>query len=665
MPLPRPGNLKPAGQIRQSQVVTTFGPGAMMDLPDYAVILGGLDHWTGYEGRPIAEERLAAKVGALLNRDSVRFYAPPPDPDDPTAAITGITAWLFPEWFVAQVEKREGGVRARPLVYRSDLEKGMTYRLDREKPVKVVPIRFVQACPRGHVSDINWKLFVHGKDDPCPRPLWLEERGTSGDLTDVFIRCECGKTRALFEATLKNAPLGFCNGRRPWLGSNATERCGGAVGPVPNRFLIRAASNAYFAQTLSVISIPEADATVRTAVDEVWDLFLQYSESLDDIGRERRKQRVSAALEGLSNDDVWQEVQRRKGGLAPTTVGIREAEIKTLLSSPDTVGTDQPDGLFYARTIPTPTGEPALTGNLSRVVKVHRLREVIAQIGFTRFEAAVPDVNGELALDVERAELSQNQDWLPAIENRGEGVFIGLKAEAVKAWLARDAVKRRSAQLLDGFLAWQKINEATSAKFPGPAFIMLHSLSHMLITAVALDCGYAASSIRERIYASDAGYGILLYTATADAEGTLGGLVEAADRIDRYLRQAVEIGELCSNDPVCAQHRPDNRQEDRFPVDAVPLPRWLRLQALVHVERVLRPRPRCVLPGHSKRARARHGPDRLTGVLRNGAGDTVGGSPGAGGRGHSRGRRGQGTPPQCPSVGRVGRAALCGAADRG
>ena len=93
---------------------------------------------------------------------------------------------------------------------------------------------------------------------------------------------------------------------------------------------------------------------------------------------------------------------------------------------------------------------------------------------------------------------------------------------------------------------------------------MLHSLSHLLITVVALDCGYAASSIRERIYASEAGYGILLYTASPDAEGTLGGLVEAADRIDRYLRQAVELGELCSNDPVCAQHRPDAWQEDRL-----------------------------------------------------------------------------------------------------
>jgi hypothetical protein len=538
----------------------------MMDLPDYAVILGGLDHWSGYAERPITEERLAAKVNALLRRDSVRFYAPPPDPDDPTAAITGVTAWLFPEWFVAQSEVREGSVRARPLVYRTDLEKGMTYRRDRERPVKVVPIRFVQACPRGHVSDINWKLFVHGKEDPCSRPLWIEERGTSGDLADVFIRCECGNSKALSAATkLNDVPLGFCAGRRPWLGPNSAERCGGAAGPVhPNRLLVRAASNAYFAQTLSVISIPESGAKVRAAVDEVWEDFLQYSDSLDDVVRDRRRQKVSAALEGLSNEDVWQEVQRRKGGTVPTTVGIREAEIKTLLSSPDTVGTDQPDGVFYARTIAIPGGEPALTAKLSRVVKVHRLREVIAQIGFTRFEAAVPDVNGELALDVERADLALNQDWLPAIENRGEGVFIGLKPEAVKAWLARDPVKRRSAQLLDGFLAWQKANQATSAKFPGPAFIMVHSLSHLLITAVALDCGYAASSIRERIYASEAGYGILLYTASPDAEGTLGGLVEAADRIDRYLNRAVEIGELCSNDPVCAQHRPDAWQEDRF-----------------------------------------------------------------------------------------------------
>lgn len=568
MPPKGKGNTRPAGQIRQSQMVTTFGPGSMVDLPDHSVIIGGLDHWSGYQGSPIDEERLAGKVRTLLGWDSVRFYAPPPDSDDPGAPITGVTAWLFPEWFVASMtERREGGVRSRPLVYRTDLDRGITYRRDRTTPpAKVVPIRFVQACARGHVSDINWKLFVHGGDDPCSRFLWIDEKGTSGDLSDITIRCECGKSRQLAVATKQGAdsPLGFCKGPRPWLGPNGAERCGGGESPAkPNRLLVRSASNAYFSQTLSVISIPETDEPVRAAVQEVWEGFLYICESLEDLARARRMKRVSAALEGHTNEAAWQEIQRRRGGPAAPAVGIREAEITTLLSSPDAVGTDQPDGVFFARTVATPGGEPALTSKVSRVVKVHRLREVIAQVGFTRFEAAVPDVNGELALDVERAALSQNQDWLPAVENRGEGLFIGFKEDAVRSWFEKKAVKDRTAQLFKGFEAWKTANQAASAKFPGAPFIMLHSLSHLLITAVALDCGYASSSIRERIYAGESGYGILLYTASPDAEGTPGGLVESADRIDRYLRQAVELGQLCSNDPVCAQHQPDSWQEGR------------------------------------------------------------------------------------------------------
>ncbi|WP_232826293.1 Zn-binding domain-containing protein [Cyanothece sp. BG0011] len=87
---------------------------------------------------------------------------------------------------------------------------------------------------------------------------------------------------------------------------------------------------------------------------------------------------------------------------------------------------------------------------------------------------------------------------------------------------------------------------------------MLHSFSHLLITAIALDCGYAASSIRERIYAGESGYGILLFTGTTGSEGTLGGLVKIGDRFEDYLKMALELGRLCSNDPVCAQHNPNN-----------------------------------------------------------------------------------------------------------
>ncbi|HUE85391.1 MAG TPA: DUF1998 domain-containing protein [Vicinamibacterales bacterium] len=565
MPPPRRrGEFRPHGQIRQSQIVTTFGPGAMVDLPDHSVIIGGLDNWSGYRDRPIFEERLAAKVTKLLHAQSVEFFAPPADRDEPNAPITGITAWQFPEWFIAQYEVQDGGspIRSRPLVHRSDLVKGQ-YEIDRKK-YKVVPVRFVQACTRGHVSDIHWRVFVHGKEDSCRRNLWLAERGTSGELTDIVVRCECGKFKELSAATKPgDVPLGYCNGPRPWLGNYSKEQCGGAGEKAQtNRLLIRSASNAYFAQTMSVISIPEAGSAVKAAVDAVWQDFLQYAESQADVSKERRRQKVSAALEGLSDDDVWKEVQRRQSGTATPATGIRDAEIETLLSA-DEIGSNGAGSDFYARAVKF-DGARGPMRHVSRVVKIHRLREVIAQVGFTRFEAAVPDVNGELELGVERAALSLNESWLPAVENRGEGVFIGIKRESVDAWLERDAVKKRCAQLQRGFDAWKKDNSASKATFIGHTYVMLHTLSHLLITAVSLDCGYAASSIRERIYAVPSGLGILLYTSSPDAEGTLGGLVEAANRLPTYLDRAIALGELCSNDPVCAQHRPDSQEEGRY-----------------------------------------------------------------------------------------------------
>jgi hypothetical protein len=144
------------------------------------------------------------------------------------------------------------------------------------------------------------------------------------------------------------------------------------------------------------------------------------------------------------------------------------------------------------------------------VVKIHRLREVIVQVGFTRFESSVPDVNGELALDVERAALSLNQSWLPAVENCGEGIFIAFDPDAVHDWMKRPGVFARGKQLEAGFNTWLKTHRLTKPTFPGLPYVMLHTLSHLLITAVALDCGYAASSIRERVYVGSSGYGIVL-----------------------------------------------------------------------------------------------------------------------------------------------------------
>src|SRR6478672_9725244 len=91
---------------------------------------------------------------------------------------------------------------------------------------------------------------------------------------------------------------------------------------------------------------------------------------------------------------------------------------------------------------------------------------------------------------------------------------------------------------------------------------MLHTLAHMLIRELALECGYNAASIRERIYADvDDGMdqaGILIYTAAADSDGTLGGLVELGrpENLGRLLKQALTRAAICSSDPLCSEHKP-------------------------------------------------------------------------------------------------------------
>ena len=64
--------------------------------------------------------------------------------------------------------------------------------------------------------------------------------------------------------------------------------------------------------------------------------------------------------------------------------------------------------------------------------------------------------------------------------------------------------------------------------------------------------------------AGDENFGLLLYTASPDAEGTLGGLVQQARRIEDHLFQALRMSELCSNDPICAHHEPGESIEGRW-----------------------------------------------------------------------------------------------------
>ena len=556
----------PTGGLRRSQVITTFGPGSMVDLPDHSVLIAGLEYWSGEKER-IYEERLEAWLSKNRKVPGLKLYAPPVDSGDPQGPRTGIDVVQFPTWFLGQVDQRwtapDGrSYRTRPLIRWDRLVRRGYLSPDR-KIVPVVPVRFVQACVRGHISDIDWYGFVrHSYTGEQVGDLWFDEGGAGNDFAEIYVRDERNNNarRPLSEAALRDSlVLGRCHGLSPWLGPRVKDKC-----DKPNRLLTRSASNAYFSQTISVISLPDSDKALRDAVDRVWEDYLQYCESEAEIRKERRKEKVSAALEGLTDAAVWADAQRRRTRVPTVDKGIKQVEIETLLTQKDTLGDDKPEGDFFARTSPIGTLPPGAKGKVDRLVLVHRLREVSAQVGFTRFEASHTDINGELDLDVELAPLSRELTWLPANENRGEGVFLSFSEAAIQKWLERPAVKLREEQLNAGFNASLRQKSLGSLQFVGMPYIMLHSLAHLMITTLSLDCGYSASAIRERIYAGKSGHGILLYTGSPGSEGSLGGLVEMGKNIGRHLERALELGRLCSNDPVCAQHSPADPHEERF-----------------------------------------------------------------------------------------------------
>ena len=546
------------GQIRRGQVITTYGPGALIDLPRHSAIVGGLETWP----RPgdleeIVEPRLARKLQLMTGVSAPRLFAPPPDANDPREPARGIGVWRFPEWFVVQESgASEDRERSRRLVHRKALDDKGCF-----DGRQVVGTRFVRACPKGHVDDLDWRRFVHGPQDNCRRQLWLDERGTSGDLADLVVRCECGRSRGLYEASaIEMNPLGTCRGARPWLGRNSNEDCN-----LPSRLLIRTASNAYFPQVVSVLSLPDRGTAVETAVRDVWD-DLQIVEDAAGLAFLKKKPRVAEKLAPFADAEVLAAIREIKDGRDGERP-VKQVELEAILAAPEGFGDDVPvDPNFHARRLPDRAWRrSARCEGIEAVIQLHRLREILALIGFTRFEAVTPDINGEYETDVERAEIALEPQWFPAVENRGEGIFVQLREGAVKEWLGRPSVVQRIDGLVTGHDLWMA-DRKVKRPFPGGPYVLLHTLSHLLIQSIAMRCGYPASSIRERIYADAlAGrFGILLYTGSPDAEGTLGGLVQEARHLENHLLLALRMAALCSNDPICAQHAPGASMEKRW-----------------------------------------------------------------------------------------------------
>jgi hypothetical protein len=587
-------------KVRLSQIVGVFGPGAMLDLPDRSVLVQGLDHWEMFGTgtfQVIEEPRLARLLHQRLSDDGrlvadrpPELRTPPIDAGNPKHPSPGIKATVFPRWFACDAIAGDAPHRRR-LVRFQDLEvpKRLEHRGDDGKRRKASPIRFVCGCENGHLQDIDWRRIVHqnqrgggagGNAGPCREQMWQEDGGTSADPRDTRIVCNCGAALSL-EELFQPGRLGPCPGERPWIADIDPTACDAPEGL---RLLTRSATNTYFPQVARVISLPQTVDQLTRRIEEFWSV-LETCSSLDDIRAARRfNPALRANLDDHSDDEILARIQSLSGGVAQTDAAEdpRVAEFQLLASGRALIGANHPNAHLHAETLDRSTWDPAqdaVVEGIKSLVAVHRLREVACLYGFTRFEPAplATDELEDVGLAVSGAPLAQTPEWLPAVEQFGEGFFLEFSPEALASWLSRVDVSARAKQLQAGSSTWIQakrargmlVSESSFRERERPEYVMAHSLAHALMSEVAIDCGYPASALKERIYVlpRSAGEpsrcGILIYTATAGNQGTLGGLVEVTRRFVRILKSALERERLCSGDPVCADHDPVTANDDR------------------------------------------------------------------------------------------------------
>jgi hypothetical protein len=580
-------------KIRMSQVVGVFGPGAMLDLPERSVVVGGIDRWDMHVPgafRVIEEPRLARLLHQRLANDPrlgvdrpPDLRTPPVDPNDRRVPRPpSIESPVFPEWFVCDTIDGDTSGRRR-LVRFNDLKAPARKEHvadDDGKRRRASPVRFVCGCTKGHLQDIEWRRILHTDGSACRDQMWLVDSGTSADPRDTKVVCECGKSLTL-EELFQPGRLGPCRGERPWIGDRDPLKCDAPKGL---NLLTRSATNTYFPQVAVVISLPQSEDELSRRIEQHWSVLSKAKNAAWlDIARDANPV-VGVALEGFANEAVFARIQAivAGNGQANEAKDPRLAEFELFSSGRELIGENSPRALLHAQTLDRrlwdPERSPDLRG-IGSLVAVHRLREVSCAYGFTRFEpsALANDDLEDVGLAVEGAPLGSSPTWLPAVESFGEGFFLTFDPAGIEEWLARHAVLDRAEALERGVSAWERArrqrglqgDRASLGERIRPEYVMAHSFAHTLMTQVALDCGYPASSLKERIYVPPRGSkdlpqaGLLIYTASAGMQGTLGGLVEVTGRFARVLKGALERLELCSGDPVCADHQSASADEDR------------------------------------------------------------------------------------------------------
>lgn len=558
-------------QIRRSQYISPFGVGAILDLGNESLIASDISNWRKSSGEVIHLKRLEYRLHVQ------EFRMPPVSKGFWDRNPATLPYYRFPQWLFCP--------SCRKLTYwktknekSGELPRCVNHKCKGSKVL--VPMRFVMACEKGHLSDIPWGRWAHSrantaKDGNCQKHdlEFLSVSGVGGGLGSLKVRCvspDCNASRTLKGISSKGSMKGIgvsCGAKQPWQFIINEDR---VECKYPAEVLQRGATNLYYPKTVSALDIPLGQTEQSVSdVDQIIQshgYFQIIKDKLESSDGEISMIVVEDLAKSIASDPEidcdLQHVIDLARGIETTSVekdseiSIDENEVLAeewpiLVNPPEE---DDRNRVFIAKQVSLEHIDKTfgLSKLIDKLVLVSRLREVRVLRGFHRVSPGDEEM-------LVRVDLGKRLPWLPGIEVFGEGIFISFSEKEIVSWIKKysSAIGKRVDVIHQRYVE----KKLTFLPEPSARFVMLHTFSHLLMRQLSFECGYSASSLRERIYSaepsdnSDPMAGVLIYTADSDSEGSLGGLVRQGypDRLIPTILTALERGSWCSSDPICRE----------------------------------------------------------------------------------------------------------------
>lgn len=539
--------------LRMGQLFGPYSVGAIYPCDaNTTVMIAGLDAYEDQvekgQLKEICDSRLRQYVGVN------KLYEPP------TGDNGFVPTLRFPNWLYCP--------RCGEMKYISPTNSSTSLRCEScskkyHHDVRLVPERFVVVCPHGHIDSFPVMKWVHGgtdHDEKDPKhTVYRRTKGGSTTMGDIEYRCTCGVHRSLNGASSLGGldKIDYqCTGRQPWLDQKSNQPC-----PADNkklRVVIMGATNVCYPDVVSSVLIPDAlDEKVKATVDHQFDDMLE----MDHRGMLDKIINMLAKENGINPDSMRLAYHQKKnaGNGEQSEVEYLHDEYLTLRDPKITK-----KGEFVGKSLDVSKYSlPLMRRLISKVSLVETITVTRALVGFTRLN---PEYNDSKTMTERRRALSRKKlDWTLASQTIGEGIFIDFDVTCLKEWATRPEVIKRMRTMqrnldearADRNLAPQRLN---------PNYVVIHTLSHLLLLGISEVCGYTAASLRERIYCQnflgDEGiedfedmHGLLIYTASSSGDGSLGGLVRSGEpgRFEEIILKALQKATWCSDDPVCIE----------------------------------------------------------------------------------------------------------------